>query len=58
MKALTRAARVAVLAAAFLALTAWLTGAATAQGNAGPTPDGRLRQVVTFTVHLRNEQGL
>ena len=23
-----------------------------------PTPDGRLRQVVTFTVHLRNEQGL
>ena len=23
-----------------------------------PTADGRLRQVVTFTVHLRNEQGL
>ncbi len=23
-----------------------------------PTPDGRLRQVVTFTVHLRNDQGL
>lgn len=23
-----------------------------------PVPDGRLRQVVTFTVHLRNEQGL
>ena len=35
MKALARSARVAVMAAAFLALTAWLTGAATAQGNAG-----------------------
>ena len=35
MKALALSARVAVLAAAFLALTAWLTGAATAQGNAG-----------------------
>jgi type IV pilus assembly protein PilW len=23
-----------------------------------PTPDGRLRQTVTFTVHLRNDQGL
>ena len=23
-----------------------------------PTADGRLRQVVTFTVHLRNDQGL
>ena len=23
-----------------------------------PTPDGRLRQAVTFTVHLRNELGL
>lgn len=23
-----------------------------------PAPDGRLRQVVTFTVHLRNDQGL
>jgi type IV pilus assembly protein PilW len=23
-----------------------------------PTPDGRLRQVVTFTIHLRNDQGL
>jgi type IV pilus assembly protein PilW len=22
-----------------------------------PTPDGRLRQVMTFTIHLRNEQG-
>jgi len=35
MKALALSARVAVLAAALLALTAWLTGAATAQGNAG-----------------------
>jgi len=23
-----------------------------------PTPDGRLRQVATFTIHLRNDQGL
>ncbi|MGJ7556568.1 PilW family protein [Variovorax sp. RB3P1] len=23
-----------------------------------PTPDGRLRQVMTFTIHLRNDQGL
>jgi type IV pilus assembly protein PilW len=23
-----------------------------------PTPDGRLRQVSTFTIHLRNGQGL
>ena len=23
-----------------------------------PTPDGRLRQTVTFSVHLRNDQGL
>ncbi len=23
-----------------------------------PTPDGRLRQVLTFTIHLRNDQGL
>ena len=35
MNALVRSARVAVLAAAFLALAAWLTGAAAAEGNAG-----------------------
>jgi len=35
MNALARSARVAVLAAAFLALAAWLTGAAAAEGNAG-----------------------
>jgi type IV pilus assembly protein PilW len=23
-----------------------------------PTPDGRLRQTLTFTIHLRNDQGL
>jgi len=35
MNAVARPARILVLAAAFLALTAWLTGAAAADGNAG-----------------------
>jgi type IV pilus assembly protein PilW len=42
-----------------LSTSATATGSALDKGTRfTPTADGRLRQVVTFTIHLRNDQGL